>query len=106
MSILLNLCQKLLHKLRNFYSSPDTVNYHIHVGDCYYSEEKQEYIAVLHTTGKRGSFKVPVREIVANQQLLSQIHPIQASSLGWMAREAYYKFAANDSQYQAENFNL
>lgn len=89
-------------KLRKLYHSNEQPQYSLRVGDCYYSEDHQEYIAVLHPAGRRGSFKMSVREIVADQQLLSQIHPIQASSLGWMAREAHYKFAANDSRYYAK----
>ncbi len=93
----------LLHKLRSLYYSTDEIIYRLQVGDCYYSEARQEYMVVLHTTGKRGSFKMSVREIIANKRLLSQIHPVQASSLGWMAREAHYKFAANDNQYHHKN---
>jgi hypothetical protein len=76
------------------------VLYRLKVSDCYYSDDEQEYIAVLQTAGKRGSFKMSVREIVANKKLLSQIHPVQASSLGWMARESHFRFAANDNNFK------
>lgn len=100
MKILLNRLTSFLFKLRDLYRADDSVLYRLRVSDCYYSEDQQEYIAILHTVGKRGSFKMSVREIVGNKKLLSQIHPIQASSLGWMARESHFRFAANDNQFK------
>ena len=100
MKFLITRLKSLFYKLRNLYVADDTVLYRLRVSDCYYSEDHQEYIAVLHTAGKRGSFKMSVREIVSNKKLLSQIHPVQASSLGWMARESHFRFAANDNSFK------
>lgn len=100
----LNFLKRFLLKLRSFYQAED--HYPIRVGDCYYCEEEKEYMAVINVKGKRGAFKLPVRKIVSDQKMLSRIHPLQASSLGWIAHEAGYQFAANDQQYLSKSSRL
>lgn len=89
----------LFRKWQRLSPSNHSRTYNLHVCNCYYSEEDCEYIAVLDKVGKHGSIKLLVSEIMANPQLLSRINPVQASSLGWMARESQSKRAANDRQY-------
>lgn len=101
MKQLMRYLRRLWYKFHSIYNASNEVLYRIQVTDCYYSEEQQEYIAVLKRTNRpKAIVKMSVREIVADAKILSQIHPVQASSLGWMAREAHYKFAANDSRYR------
>lgn len=101
MNKLLVMLRNFIQKLYKLYHGTPTAQYSLHIGECYYCEDHQEYVATLHTVDNTESLTLPVREIVANQNLLSQIDPVQASSLGWIARETYYKYAANDNLFKS-----
>ncbi len=100
MDKMFQLLLNFFHRFYKLYHGSPSKHYSLHVGECYYCEDHQEYVATLHTIDDTESLTLPVREIVANQNLLSQIDPIQASSLGWIARETYYKHAANDNLFK------